>query len=304
MEKQPKLQSLPITSKLCCLDLGLLRYDNHEVQIYLVLDAANKVVGQGCWRILDIAEILFQTTDGDKARSRVTAAAKQVEACHERIWPEMAVPLPSAKFDLNDKRAAIASTMTTSYFFALLLRLFSNLHRDSEDRQTAAKMLHWLIDKVREPELTILHFRPNGQFCYKKVTVQRDGCLDFPWDPEYLDYMGHLWDSALTSAEIPWISSAKQRPKLGDYILFGLDPPRKKSRDRVLKTVKLELERSALMLLSQIAQNIDGNLMEMTREPTGQLLRLQGGSQKRVSTEYANAITAEVADMIFAEEDR
>ncbi|CAE7853726.1 unnamed protein product [Symbiodinium necroappetens] len=80
-------------------------------------------------------------------------------------------------------------------------------------------------------------------------------------------------------------------------MLFALDPYKVKQRagQRLRRKIKLDLERSALYLLSQMAAFADRTVEEHTRLPFKQGLRILGGKHTKHTSEWVNTVEADAA---------
>ena len=118
--------------------------------------------------------------------------------------------------------------------------------------------------------------------------------------------LSQVWDQDLNDDKVPWVNSSKNRPSLVDYMLFGLDPVKVKQRagQQLRRKIKLDLERSALYLLSQVTAFTDRNVEEHTRLPFKQGLRILGGKHSKHTSERVNTVVASVAERLFEGKDQ
>ena len=117
--------------------------------------------------------------------------------------------------------------------------------------------------------------------------------------------LSQVWDEDLNDDKIPWVNSSKNQPSLVDFMLFALDPckVRQRAGQRLRRNIKLDLERSALYLLSQMAAFVDRTVEEHTRLPFKQGLRILGGKHMKHTSEWVNTVVAGVAERLFEGKD-
>ena len=246
--------------------------------------------------------MLYRSGSIDRARKRLRDSRGEIDGVHQLIWPFHPVPRISKK-QQHGNDEVVLSAMVTSYFFTMLVYMFRSLKRSPQDRAIAAKVLRFFMEKLLNTTVEVLQFHEDGSHIYRDVDIDLDGCVPDCWTEQYCEHVGALWDKDLMSTKKPWIQSPRQKPLFADFVLFCLEPVPVKATNRRLKTVKSQLVRTGLYLMSQIAEKIDSRIFGLTQKPDQVRLRVLGGKRRRDSTLEANATAAECADLLFTKQE-
>ena len=176
------------------------------------------------WMTRDVCEVLYRTGSAKLSRKRLRDSSREIAEVHKQIWPFVPCPTVSKKHR-HGENTVLVSTLPTSYLFATLVFMFRATKRAPEDRQMAARILRFFLDKMGPGYVDVLRHDPNNNLrSYDTVTVDSDGYAPDVFSREFREQLGLDWDLDLMSATKPWVSSTREKPLLSDYVLYCLDP--------------------------------------------------------------------------------
>ena len=245
--------------------------------------------------------MLYRAGSVERGRKRLRDSAQEIKGVHQLIWPFHAVP-DVCKKQAHGKDEIVLSAVPTSYFFSTLVFMFRSTKRAPKDRAYAARVLRFFMEKLAGRTLTFLRYHSNGSHSFNSVDIDAEGFVPDCWTEEYCRHVGTVWDFELMDTAKPWIQSTRTKPLFSDFVLFSLDPPPAKGTSRHRKTIKDQLVRCGLYLISQVAESIDSRIFSLTQRPDVARHRVIGGKRPRESTLQANATMAECAELLFSKQ--
>lgn len=155
---------------------------------------------------------------------------------HSILWPGWSIPcVTTSRFANKNKMAAGSSEdalqgtcLPTSLLISILVWAVSNAKRSSEDRFGSGKnFLKLLLRMAATLGNLKLRFPRIDSNEWSTVAVDLSFQVKhdqlWPTDPAKLSVLNSLWDAACQN-DLSSVASNFQRPGLGEFILFALDP--------------------------------------------------------------------------------